>query len=121
VTTQSLNKNTLDNTEPVFDKGFFESVTMGDPALQKEVIGLFTSQLDEAIVAVPALSSKEDWKLALHRLRGAALAVGAREMALYLGFLERSTLPPARAECDQIASRIAILAARFRSDSLSYG
>ena len=64
-----------------FDYQFFDHVTMSDLALQREVLMLFRAQINEAITAIPLMTLADDWRHMLHRLKGAALAVGANAIA----------------------------------------
>ncbi len=54
--------------------------TFHDKVLQREVLMLFGSQLDEAVETLPATEHGERWQVA-HGLKGAAAGVGAFEVA----------------------------------------
>jgi HPt (histidine-containing phosphotransfer) domain-containing protein len=66
---------------PVFDHSRFDANTMGDAALQVEILALFGEQLasvQEKLAAGPL--SQSESKFLGHTLRGSAAAVGAREI-----------------------------------------
>jgi HPt (histidine-containing phosphotransfer) domain-containing protein len=68
-------------TPSVFDRSHFESATMHDVVLQREILGLFFAQLEqvrERINLGPV--SDDDARFLAHTLRGAASAVGASEL-----------------------------------------
>jgi hypothetical protein len=118
--TFGLSRQVLEKTSAAFDKTFFEHVTMGDAGLQREIMGLFRVQIDEALGAIPNLRLRSEWAELLHRLRGVSLAVGALELASYLQALERAELPPASDEEKICASQIRNLAAAFFEDAKLY-
>ena len=65
----------------VVDLGHLARYTMGDPGLEKELLGMFQSQLDELIRAIERADDVAAWKLAVHTLKGAAMGVGAFPLA----------------------------------------
>jgi HPt (histidine-containing phosphotransfer) domain-containing protein len=65
----------------VFDSEHFESATMHDVVLQREILGLFFVQLEQVRERVNSGPfSEEEAKFLAHTLRGAASAVGATEL-----------------------------------------
>ena len=67
---------------PVFDIALFNSSTMSDKALQLEIIKLFATQLISVRQSLDcAPMNLEEAKFLGHTLRGAALAIGADEIA----------------------------------------
>jgi HPt (histidine-containing phosphotransfer) domain-containing protein len=65
----------------VFDRSHFESATMHDVVLQREILGLFFAQLEQVRERVNlGPISEDDAKFLAHTLRGAASAVGALEL-----------------------------------------
>jgi HPt (histidine-containing phosphotransfer) domain-containing protein len=65
----------------VFDRQQFEASTMYDLALQREILGMFFGQLDQVIARLEqGPLSIEESKFMGHTLRGAAAALGAREV-----------------------------------------
>lgn len=55
--------------------------TLGDAALEREVLELFLAQLPLTIAALGAARSDKDWKMAAHTLKGSGRAVGAWRIA----------------------------------------
>jgi len=55
--------------------------TMGDAALEEEILGLFADQLPVTIGALKEASSEKEWGIAAHTLKGSARAVGAWSLA----------------------------------------
>jgi HPt (histidine-containing phosphotransfer) domain-containing protein len=55
--------------------------TLGDKALEDEVLGLFLAQLPETIAALRSAATERDWKMAAHTLKGSSRAVGAWRIA----------------------------------------
>jgi HPt (histidine-containing phosphotransfer) domain-containing protein len=65
----------------VFDRSHFESATMYDVVLQREILGLFFAQLEQVRERVNlGPISESDAAFLAHTLRGAASAVGATEL-----------------------------------------
>lgn len=64
--------------------------TMGDAALEKEILGLFLQQLPQTIAALrQAASNERDWKMAAHTLKGSGRAVGAWHISRLAEHAER--------------------------------
>ena len=64
-----------------FDRARFVQATMNDAQLQREVLGLFISQVSETRQRLKAgIFSSEDRRFMSHNLRGAASAVGALQI-----------------------------------------
>lgn len=55
--------------------------TLGDTALEREVLCLFINQLPETLSALGAARTDKDWKNAAHTLKGSGRAVGAWRIA----------------------------------------
>jgi len=51
--------------------------TLGDPALEVEILRLFQAQLPETFAALRAAATHRDWKIAAHTLKGSGRAIGA--------------------------------------------
>jgi HPt (histidine-containing phosphotransfer) domain-containing protein len=65
----------------VFDVERLASSTLGDTALQREVIGMFRRQVEDVVGQTAAGVNAEEWRFLAHTLRGTAAAVGAMEIA----------------------------------------
>lgn len=55
--------------------------TLGDKALEDEVLQLFLTQLPLTLAALGSAATERDWKIAAHTLKGASRAVGAWRIA----------------------------------------
>jgi HPt (histidine-containing phosphotransfer) domain-containing protein len=55
--------------------------TLGDKALEAEILQLFLAQLPETIAALRSAATERDWKVAAHTLKGSSRAVGAWRIA----------------------------------------
>ena len=55
--------------------------TLGDRALEKEVLELFLGQLPETISSLRRAATEKDWRIAAHTLKGSGRAVGAWRIA----------------------------------------
>jgi HPt (histidine-containing phosphotransfer) domain-containing protein len=55
--------------------------TLGDKALEKEILGLFLTQMPDLLTSLRNAQSGREWKMAAHSLKGAARAIGAWQMA----------------------------------------
>jgi HPt (histidine-containing phosphotransfer) domain-containing protein len=65
----------------VFDEMHFVRQTFGDPALQKEIAGLFLAQVNDAKQAFATPMTNAAWRFLTHTLKGAAASVGANRIA----------------------------------------
>lgn len=76
----------------MIDTDHLAQSTAGDPKLESELLGLFQAQLGDFITTIgkPDTASAAEWRLRVHRLRGAALALGARRLADALAAAEAS-------------------------------
>ncbi|WP_273147807.1 Hpt domain-containing protein [Oceanicaulis alexandrii] len=65
---------------PVLDRDHLEQYTAGDAALETELFGLLSDQIDACVSLMKTARSDEDWRTAVHTLKGAARGVGAMEL-----------------------------------------
>jgi HPt (histidine-containing phosphotransfer) domain-containing protein len=63
--------------------------TLGDQALEKEILQLFLAQLPETMAALRSATTERDWKTAAHTLKGSSRAIGASRIALLAQDAER--------------------------------
>lgn len=64
-------------TAPVLDRDHLTRYTAGDAALEAELFGLLSDQIDACITRLRAATAATGWKDAAHTLKGAARGVGA--------------------------------------------
>jgi HPt (histidine-containing phosphotransfer) domain-containing protein len=78
--------------------------TLGDRALEKEVLQLFLDQLPRTIAALAEARSDREWKLAAHTLKGSGRGVGAWRIAAIAEDAERLTFgAPSETKSEAIA------------------
>ncbi|MBN9246850.1 MAG: Hpt domain-containing protein, partial [Hyphomicrobium sp.] len=63
------------------DLAHLRRYTLGDKALEDEVLRLFLAQLPETLAALRTAATERDWKIAAHTLKGSSRAVGAWRIA----------------------------------------
>ena len=63
------------------DLVFLSSLSMGDRALETEILGMFASQLPNYLSALCVNDAPDHRKVALHTLKGAAKSVGALHLS----------------------------------------
>lgn len=63
------------------DRSHLARYTLGDPALEREVLGLFVAQIPLTVESLKFAQSDKDWQMAAHSLKGSARAVGAWKLA----------------------------------------
>ncbi len=71
------------------DLGHLRRFTMGDAALEDEILSLFSDQLPITIAALKTAPSVKEWSIAAHTLKGSARAVGAWSLASVAEAAER--------------------------------
>jgi HPt (histidine-containing phosphotransfer) domain-containing protein len=78
----------------ILDVERLTSSTLGDTSLQREVIGMFRSQVEDVVGQTTTGVNAEEWRFLAHTLRGTAAAVGAMEIAVLGETWERQGAPP---------------------------
>ena len=63
--------------------------TLGDTALEQEVLELFLGQLPETIASLSGATTEKEWRVAAHTLKGSGRAVGAWRIARLAEHAER--------------------------------
>ena len=71
------------NSEPAapIDFDHLNRYTLGDKALEREILGLFSQTLAVSIETMTAPSTHKEWAAATHTLKGSARAIGATWLA----------------------------------------
>jgi HPt (histidine-containing phosphotransfer) domain-containing protein len=67
-------------SEPI-DRSYLARFTLGNAALEREVLQLFADQLPRYLAQLRTPASPKDWKLALHSIKGSARGIGAQRLA----------------------------------------
>lgn len=70
-----------DGTEPNFDRAYLARFTLGNVALEREVLALFAAQAPIYIGNLLGAETPKAWIEAAHTLRSSAGAVGIRHLA----------------------------------------
>jgi HPt (histidine-containing phosphotransfer) domain-containing protein len=94
----------------VLDLIHLRSYTMNNAALEQELLGLFLGQLPSLLAQLSQDAEPQDWKFALHTLKGSARAIGAQAIAQIVETME--TLPNDGDRADHLG-RLAAAADRF--------
>ena len=74
--------------EPV-DRAYLARFTLGNMALEREILELFAGQLPAYVEQLRTAAGDKEWKLAAHTIKGSALVVGARRLAELAQIAER--------------------------------
>ncbi|MBR2534917.1 MAG: Hpt domain-containing protein [Hyphomicrobium sp.] len=86
---RSAEKSGADPAADPVDLAHLRRYTMGDTALEKEVLQLFLLQLPVTIGALNDAASNREWMVAAHTLKGSCRAVGAWRIASLAEHAER--------------------------------
>ena len=76
------------------DRAHLARYTLGNLALELEVLDLFAGQAPMTLAQLAAARSEKAWRDAAHTLKGSARAVGAARIALLAEDAERLPAPP---------------------------
>jgi len=71
------------------DRAYLARFTLGNAALEREVLGLFADQVPLYLQALRAASARKAWREASHTIKGSASAVGAWRLARFAEMAER--------------------------------
>lgn len=74
----------------IIDFAHLKRYTMGDAALEAELLGLFRIQAGQQFGQICQAETIEDWKMAVHTLKGAARGVGAGAIAALAETIENA-------------------------------
>jgi HPt (histidine-containing phosphotransfer) domain-containing protein len=92
----------------LFDAGHLARYTLGDAALEREVLAMFVDQAEAQRDRLAAAADERQWREAAHTLKGAARGIGAFRLGDAAARLEALAPVPAG---DERATRLAALAA----------
>jgi HPt (histidine-containing phosphotransfer) domain-containing protein len=65
----------------VLDLAHLARYTVGNHALEEELLGLFRAQLRAQVIAISQATDAEAWRFATHTLKGVARSIGAAAIA----------------------------------------
>lgn len=105
-------KAALETAQPAaapapIDRTHLARYTLGDAALEREILELFLSHLPNTIRDLGLADTDKDWRMAAHALKGSARAVGAWRLASAAEAAERISGVGDREAADAAISRIA--------------
>lgn len=63
------------------DRAHLARFTLGDKALEREVLELFREQLMRTLPQLSATATEKDWRFVAHTLKGSGRAVGAWDLS----------------------------------------
>lgn len=63
------------------DRAHLARFTLGDQALEREILGLFEADTPRRLEALRKAQTDQEWKIAAHTLKGSGRAVGAWRLA----------------------------------------
>lgn len=95
-----------DASAPI-DRAHLARYTLGDAALEREILELFLGHLPNTIRDLGLAETDRDWRMATHALKGSARAVGAWRLATAAENAERIQSVADREAVDAAISRIA--------------
>ena len=75
-------------SEPALDLVHLRRFTLGDQALEREILDLFITQAPITLAALKSAIVERDWRIAAHTLKGSARAVGAWPVARIAEYAE---------------------------------
>jgi HPt (histidine-containing phosphotransfer) domain-containing protein len=67
--------------EALIDRAYLAKFTLGNMALEREILELFRGQMPRLIEQMRSAKTHAEWSLAAHTIKGSASAVGARDLA----------------------------------------
>jgi HPt (histidine-containing phosphotransfer) domain-containing protein len=102
------------------DRALLSENTMGEPALQREVLGLFGAQLRQVTDQLVHVEDPRDWRFLSHTLRGAAAAVGAVEIRELATRWEKLPVAAMSAKREQARQELQHAAERFFEAAQSF-
>lgn len=104
---------------PAVDRKHLARYTLGDSALEDEILGLFLDQLPRTIDTLRRAATDMDWVRAAHTLKGSSRCVGAWRLARAGEQAERIGGIADRRSCQESIWRIETAAAEVRAVILS--
>lgn len=109
-----MNRNRYRERNPTYDERLGEAFdtdhlrryTLGDPALEKELLGLFRAQARLQLDLISAAVCARDFNASVHALKGAALAMGAMDIAETTAKLEAVDFEADATERQRLVERL---------------
>ena len=92
------------SADSAIDRAHLARYTMGDAALEREILELFVNHLPNTIRDLGLATTDRDWHMAAHALKGSARAVGAWRLARCAEIAERLGVADYEATHDALTS-----------------
>ena len=102
------------------DRSYLARFTLGNIALEREVLQLFAEQLPRYVAQMRAADSDKEWKVAVHTIKGSALAVGAQRLAGAAQTAERLDLEAAPGDRARLRRQAADAIAAAAEEASAY-
>ncbi len=99
------------SVEAIVDLAHLDQYTLGDHALQAELLQLFREQLKCQAEELVSCTDATLWKSAVHTLKGAARSIGAGHVAAAAEAMERTAFSDQAARAAVLSRLIAVRAA----------
>jgi HPt (histidine-containing phosphotransfer) domain-containing protein len=103
------------NNVVALDGDYLNRNTFGDYSLRNEIIGLFLAQLDGSKKLFGTTIDQTSWQFTAHTLKGAAAAVGARQIIVLAEEWERTPVPNNQAKRDYCLFQLENCIAAFKA------
>ncbi len=84
-------------TTAILDREHLARYTSGDAALEAELFGLLTAQIEACVSLLEQTGDEGEWRVAAHTLKGASRGVGAMALGDACAAAEKQPLDPAAA------------------------
>lgn len=111
---QAGHKMSADAAAPI-DRSYLARFTLGNVALEREVLGLFAEHAPTYLLHLMAADTERAWYEAAHTLKGSARAVGAWRVAAEAELAERLKDTPQATERTQRIDALAAALEEARS------
>lgn len=88
------------------DRTHLARYTLGDVALEREVLQLFMAETPQRVGSLKTARSEKEWKMAAHTLKGSARAIGAWKLSKLAQHAERFSGPKDGAACTEVICQL---------------
>jgi HPt (histidine-containing phosphotransfer) domain-containing protein len=103
-----------ESTGDPIDRAYLARFTLGNPALEREVLQLFAAQIPIYLAALRSARVRKAWREAAHSIKGSAAAVGAWRLARFAELAERAEVESEAAfsqrPCEEAVAAISLAA-----------
>jgi HPt (histidine-containing phosphotransfer) domain-containing protein len=75
--------------EAAIDRSYLARFTLGNAALEQEVLELFATQAPLYLARLRGAATQAEWREAVHTIKGSAAAIGAKQLQHFAELAER--------------------------------